>query len=332
MREKKYLIVLTLLLVHAFAIGQTNNKSYSVVGKIAIETSFAKQSSFFKWYYDSTYYEKARLTKNFECLKLYYQSDTATVEAWIYKPIRTSEKKFPIIIYNRGGMGNFGNLEETNLVDFFKMAENGYVVIATKTRFAGANGKYDQHGGVDVDDIVNLKCVYENLSYVDTANLFMYGFSRGGQNTYQASLKTKLNAMVVVAGTADWLSRVDDRREFVEGWDDEDKTQTYEGFSKVFPNWETDSIQILKDRSAYYWADKINTPVLILHSRQDPRVPCSDALKVASKLQEFGKEYEMIIYDELSHSLPFSQFDSYDKMFAWFEKHKTKQEEKTTNR
>jgi dipeptidyl aminopeptidase/acylaminoacyl peptidase len=276
-----------------------------------------------KMYYDSTFYEKARLTEEYECLKLNYQSDTTNVEAWLYKPIKTPNK-LPILIYNRGGMGNFGNLVETNIVDFHKMAENGYVVIASKTRFAGSNGKFDQHGGVDVDDIVNLKTIYENLSYVDTSNVFMYGYSRGGQNTYQASLKIKLNAMVVVAGTADWLSRVDDRREFVDGWDDEDKTQTYEGFAKVFPNWKTDSIQILKDRSAYYWADRIITPVLILHSRQDPRVPCTDALKVASKLQEFNKEYELIIYDEPSHSLPFSQFDSYDRMFAWFEKHKKK--------
>jgi hypothetical protein len=44
-------------------------------------------------------------------------------------------------------MSNFGNLVETNIVDFFKMAEAGYVVIATKTRFPGINGKFDQHSG-----------------------------------------------------------------------------------------------------------------------------------------------------------------------------------------
>ena len=322
MKVKSYIIVLTVILIQVLVFGQAD-KNFKIIEKLRIDTPYSLQNKFMKMYYDSAFYEKARLSKQYECLKLNYKSDTATIEAWLYKPILTA-KKLPLIIYNRGGMGNFGNLVETNIVDFHKMAENGYVVIATKTRFAGANGKFDQHGGVDVDDIVNLKTVYENLSYVDTSNVFMYGFSRGGQNTYQASLKMKLNAMVVVAGTADWLSRVDERREFVDGWNDEDKTQTYEGFAKVFPNWKTASIQILKARSAYYWSDKINTPVLILHSRQDSRVPCTDAIKVASKLQEFNKEYEMIIYDEPSHSLPFSQFDSYDKIFAWFEKHKKK--------
>lgn len=330
MKKKICIIGLTHILIQTFTIGQTN-MNFRIIDKLAILTPYSKQSEFMKMYYDSTFYEKARQTNKYECLKINYKSDTAIVEAWLYKPIKP-HKVLPIIIYNRGGMGNFGNLTETNLVDFYKMAENGYVVIATKTRFAGTNGKFDQHGGIDVDDIVNLKNIYKNLSYVDTLNVFMYGFSRGGQNTYQASLKMKLNAMVVTAAVTDWLRRVDERKEFVAGWDDEDKTQTYEGFAKVFSNWKTDSIQILKDRSAYYWADSIATPVLILHSRQDSRVPCYNALLMATKLQAFNKEYELIIYDEPSHSLPFSQFDSYDKMFAWFEKHKTKSSDKTANR
>lgn len=323
-KEVRILFFLVLLVNYCFA--QEIQNTFQVIGKIEITTPHEKQTDFYKWYYDATFYEKARNTKLFECLKLQYKSDTTSIEAWLYKPVKTSSKKIPIIIYNRGGMGNFGNLEETNLVDFYKMAEKGYVVIASKTRFAGKNGKYDQHGGIDVDDIVNLKTIYESLTYVDTANVFMYGFSRGGQNTYQASLKMKLNAMAVTAGTSDWISRINERREFVDGWDDEDKAQTYEGFAKVFPNWKSDSLQILKERSAIYWAEKINTPVLILHSRQDPKVPCTDALKMAAKLQEYNKEYSMIIYDEPSHSLPFSQFDSYEQMFIWFDKHK-----KTTN-
>jgi len=204
-------------------------------------------------------------------------------------------------------------------------------VIATKTRFTSTNGKCDQHGGVDVDDIINLRTIYKNLPYVDTANVFMYGYSRGGQNAYQASLEMKLNAMVVTASVTDWVRRIEERTEFVTGWSDLDTTQNYLGFAKVFPNWQTDSIQLLIDRSAVYWAHKISTPVLILHSRQDPRVPCMHSIKLAEQLQLFGNDYSLIIYDESSHSLPFSQFDSYDQMFKWFETHKKNNDERTIN-
>lgn len=324
MKFYSFLLYLILFLFRVNSRGQDH--SFRITDKIRIETPYAKQNEFMKWYYDSTFYETARITKDFECLKLLYKSDTSNVEAWLYKPLKISNQKLPIIIYNRGGMGNFGNLAETNLVDFHKMALAGYIVIATKTRFTGEKGKYDQHGGIDIDDIVNLRTIYTQLPYVDTSNIFMYGFSRGGQNCYQASLRMNLNAMAVTAGTADWISRIDDRPEFVNGWADVngDSTMNFLGFRKTIPEWETDSIQALIDRSAVYWVYKINTPTLIMHSRSDTRVLCTDALQMAEQFQLFGKSYSLIIYDEPSHSLPFSQFDSFDQMFIWFEKHKKK--------
>lgn len=45
---------------------------------------------------------------------------------------------------------------------------------------------------------------------------------------------------------------------------------------------------------------------------------------LAAQLQLFEREYEMVIYNEPSHSLPFKYFDSFDRMFAWFEQHKRK--------
>lgn len=317
--------ILVILVLCAFASvceAQSVSDPFFIEGTIQIKTAFHVQGNFVKWYYDSTFYELARQNNNYECVRVFYKSDDTTVEAWLYKPVNISRKKYPLIIYNRGGMGNFGNLEETNLVDFYKMAKNGYVVLATRTRFAGANGKYDQHGGVDVNDIVNLKGIYENLSFIDTGNVFMYGFSRGGQNTYQASGKMNLRAMAITAGTTDWVSRINERREFVEGWTDEDSSMNYLGFASVFPNWQTDSVQILIDRSAIYWANHVNVPVLIMHSRQDNKVPCCNALKMAEQLQKYNKEYSLVIYDEPSHSLPFKYFDSYEQMFKWFDKHK----------
>jgi dipeptidyl aminopeptidase/acylaminoacyl peptidase len=320
-----YSIVLWVLFVLSVqnVLAQKVADSFYFGETITITTPFADQSEFMHWYYDSVFYEEARLTDKYECIQVFYKSDTAMVEAWLYRPKKIEPNhKFPLIIYNRGGMGNFGNLEETNLVDFYNMALHGYLVIATKSRFSGNMGKYDEHGGIDVNDIVNLNHVYHQLNYVDTNNIFMYGFSRGGQNTYQASLKMKINAMVVTAGTTDWVSRINERREFVDGWTDQDSTLNYLGFAKVFPNWNTDSVAILRDRSAIYWADQITVPVLILHSRHDQKVPCCNALKMAEQLQQLNKDYALIIYDEPSHSLPFSQFDSYDQMFKWFEKHK----------
>lgn len=298
-------------------------RRFSVTGNIRLETPYSNQSEFVMWYFDSLFYEKTRQTKDFECLRLNYQSDTATVEAWLYKPLITSGLKLPVILYCRGGMGNFGKLEPYDLVNFQKMAERGYLVLASQYRFLNATGKFDEHGGIDVNDVVNLQVIYKNLPYADTSNVFLYGYSRGGQMCYQSSKYMNVNAIATAAGTSDWFFRINDRREFVEGWHDNASPETdYNGFKTVFKNWQTDSLKILKERSAVCWADQIGAPVLLMHSRLDNRVECEHALRLANQLQIFKKPYSLIIYDEPGHSLPFRYFDSYERMFEWFEKHK----------
>lgn len=297
--------------------------AYKVMGKVAITTPYAAQDEFNKWYFDSTFYERARRTRHYECLRIQYPSDEVQVEAWLYKPKEPGQHRSPLVIYNRGGMGNFGDLTEGDLVNFHKMAEAGYVVLASRYRFVDGTGKYDQHGGVDLHDVLNLPAVYREMPFVDTANVFMYGFSRGGQMCYQASKYMKVNAMATAAGTADWLDRVERRREFVDGWQDaEDPETDYLGFRRVLPNWETDSIRLLSARSAVAWADSIQIPVLIMHSRLDNRLECANSLRLAQQLQAHGKEYALVVYNEPSHSLPFKYFDSYTRMFEWFDAHK----------
>lgn len=316
------LFILGLLIVGTPLKAQTTDP-FVVMDKVRLEMPYHTQNEFVKWYFDSTFYEKTRQTREFECLRLQYHSDTASVEAWLYKPVQIGDTLMPVILYCRGGMGNFGKLEPVDLVNFQKMAEAGYLVLATQYRFAGAIGKYDEHGGIDVNDVVNLQAVYRSIAYADTANVFLYGYSRGGQMCYQASRRMHVNAIATAAGTADWLFRINDRREFVDGWSDADSPETdYLGFKKVFANWDSDSLNILRERSAVYWADQIGAPVLLMHSRQDNRVECEHSLKLAERLQFFKKEYAMIVYDEPSHSLPFRYFDSYDQMFNWFDKHK----------
>lgn len=47
-------------------------------------------------------------------------------------------------------------------------------------------------------------------------------------------------------------------------------------------------------RSATYWADQINTPLLIFHTEADDRVSIAQAEQLAAKLKAAGKEYQFI--------------------------------------
>lgn len=316
-------VLITLTAFPADAFSQETVAPFLIAGKLQVETPYKDAAEFTKWYFDSTYYEMVRLQKDFECLRIYYPSDTASVEAWLYKPVMTEKRHFPVILYNRGGSGNYGALNEGDLVNFYKLASSGYVVLATNYRFAGVIGKYDQWGGSDLNDVLNLENVFRNLPYADTANIFMFGNSRGGQMTYMAAKTMRLNAAAVTAGVTNWQFDMKSRPEFIEGWHDENEPEMdFLGLRHTLPDFDLHAEEYLRARSATEWADSIRCPVLILHSRQDTRVICNHALRLAQQLQHHGKEYQLIIYDEESHSLPFRYFDSFNQILSWFERHK----------
>lgn len=54
-------------------------------------------------------------------------------------------------------------------------------------------------------------------------------------------------------------------------------------------------------RSAVCWADEINVPVLIIHSKGDTRVPYEQAQTMANALQKAGKDCTLITYDDDVH-------------------------------
>ena len=56
-------------------------------------------------------------------------------------------------------------------------------------------------------------------------------------------------------------------------------------------------------RSAVLWADEIKCPILIIHSKLDQRSSFEQAEKMVEALEEAGKEYKFISYEDDVHGL-----------------------------
>ena len=56
-------------------------------------------------------------------------------------------------------------------------------------------------------------------------------------------------------------------------------------------------------RSATYWADEIKCPLLIIHSKQDEKVAFGQAEKMIQALEDAGKEYKFVSYEDDVHGL-----------------------------
>lgn len=314
--KKKLLFILFFVCTQVFSQSGIYN-----VNQIEIKKTYKELSPLGKYRYDSLSYKKARNQKDYVFETFNYKSDDFEISGYLCRPKKTTGKKTPAIIYNRGGTGNFGRLSEEDLPDFYQLAKNGFAVYASNYRFVGKMGKIDQNGGDDINDVINLYEIVKKIDYIDSNNIFMMGVSRGGMMTYQSLKKINLNAAAVIGGVADFKLQSTQRPIFINGWSDLEEEYNYKGLVNILPEFNKNSERYLNERSAVAWADKINTPIYILHSRQDGRVSVAGAIKLVQQLDSFNKEYKFKIYNKKSHSLPYSKFDSFEEIIKWFKSH-----------
>ena len=255
-------------------------------------------------------YDSAVNDSAFEMERLKYSSDNLQVVAYLYKPRNAGGKKYPTIIFNRGGYirGNMGY----ELAPFFhRLALEGFVVIAPLYRQSdGTDGK-DEVGGADMDDLMNILPLAKSLEFVDAKNLFMYGESRGGMMTFQALRNGfPVNAAATFGGFTDFEALINEQPDL------------YNPLIKaIWADFDTKKDEIVKTRSVMAWADKINVPLLLMHGSADKSVNPIQTLNLAQLLQKSKKEYELIIFNGDNHTLTKNQKERDAKAITWFKKH-----------
>ncbi|MCA1625368.1 MAG: prolyl oligopeptidase family serine peptidase, partial [Acidobacteria bacterium] len=149
-------------------------------------------------------FERRKVYTGIDCQRIKYWSDGLKVVGYIWKPKNSQGKKFPLVIFNRGGNRERSKLEPWMAGGFYDFVSNGFVVIGSQYRGVdGGEGK-EEYGGADVRDVLNLIPLAKSLGYADMNNVFMFGNSRGGMMTYLA-LKNNIpvNAAAVMSGVTD---------------------------------------------------------------------------------------------------------------------------------
>lgn len=312
----KFRLLVLIIYLSVIHVGAQHHAEWKLLETIKPTKPYAQLDSFTQWYYPKPLYEEALTQKDFICFRFSYPSDGLTIKGYLYEPVETN-KKLPVIIYNRGGSATFGGLDTLITVELLQWAKAGYIVIASNLRGSEKGKEHlDEFGGADVNDIFNLFPVIESLPNADVNNIFMIGLSRGGMMSYIA-LKQGLpvRAAVVIAGPTDLASDTLRRPEFVNGgaW--------WPGYKKVWKSYSTQYSEHYRKRSAVYWADSIHVPVMIMHSRKDQKVLVREAIKMDSALTAHNKPHELVIYENDGHSLPMNRADRNARIHNFFKEH-----------
>jgi dipeptidyl aminopeptidase/acylaminoacyl peptidase len=256
-------------------------------------------------------YQRAVDDSNFEFQKLKYMSGGFKVVAYLYQPAHVEKRKLPAIIFNRGSTVR-GDIAPELVSFFHRLASEGFVILAPMYRQSDGGEGRDEVGGADVDDLMNVARLASSLGMIDMNNLFMYGESRGGMMTYQAIKRDfPVNAAAVFGAFTDLEALIKFRPEVY-------KPAT---LKQLWPNIDTRRDEIIKSRSALYWPEALDVPLLIMHGGADWSVNPGQSLSLAQKLQDLGKTYELIIYSGDGHILSRNQEDRDRRAIAWFKRY-----------
>lgn len=258
-------------------------------------------------------FEREKAYSGFECRRIKYLSDGLKVVGFIWKPTNTEGKKFPLIIFNHGGsLESGGKLNPWVAFGFYPFVSNGFVVIGSQYRGIDGGEGREEFGGADVDDVLNLIPLAKSLGYVDMNNVFIFGASRGGMETYLALKRNiPVNAVAVVGGLTNLIPESKRRPSLVP-----------DVWSKLIPDFNKRGEELMRERSAVNWAEKIGVPVLLIHGGADWRSDISSqALAFAQRLQELGKTYELIIYANDNHGVSLNREDRDRRIVEWFRRY-----------
>lgn len=225
--------------------------------------------------------------------KFSYLSENYKVKAYISIPLEciNTETPYECIVYNRGGNSRIGWLtdEDTAMI----CAHTGRIVVASQYRGADSSEGRDEFGGADVNDVTALIDLCEQeFDFADINNLCMVGVSRGGMMSYIAARQdSRVKGIVAVSAVSDLFSSFEDRADMRE------LLTNYIGATPEI------SPEEYENRSAFYWTEDINVPVLIIHSKGDKQVSFAQAKSLHTKLTETNPNCTMITYEDSVHGL-----------------------------
>ena len=267
-----------------------------------------------------------------DCQKALADVDIARCEEWNFKSSRgdtiygryylpphfDASQKYPMIVYYYGGCSPSSRYFDGNY-PFPLYAAMGYVVYVIQPSGAAGFGQEfaSRHvntagEGVAQDIIEGTQKFCTDHNYVDARHVGCLGASYGGFMTQYLQTQTDIFAAAVShAGISDHTAY----------WGEGFWGYSYSEVSMANRYPWTDK-QLYVDHSPLYNADKIHTPLLLLHGTADTNVPTGNSIALYTALKLLGRPVALVEVEGENHWI-----QDYDKrikwqntIFAWFAK------------
>ncbi len=294
--------------------------------KLAFTFNSAKHNSDI-WTYDLQTKQLTQVTKSSRSglkqesfvepqLIKYKSFDGREISAWYYKPSLLSRTEFvegvpvngvkqsirrikslPVIVSVHGGPEGQERPSFSPLYQYY--LSRGYAVLATNVRGSTGYGKTFTH----LDDVRKREDSVKDLAYAvewlktnggaDGKRIAVTGGSYGGYMTMAAiTLYPDLFAAAVnTVGIVNWETFLKN----TSGYRRRQREVEYGMLDK--------DIDFLRSISPMAKVDKIKTPLFVIHGKNDPRVPYTEAEQVVEALKKRGAIVQYKLYDDEGHGI-----------------------------
>jgi dipeptidyl aminopeptidase/acylaminoacyl peptidase len=240
-----------------------------------------------------------RFQQSLDCQQFVYKVGDVPVRGFMLKPKQISGKT-PVVIYNRGGNGKYGELLFGSVMhELMPIAEQGFVILASNYRGQHNWGKatvmnagFDEFGGAELEDVKALVPIAQGMKDADANRMAMWGHSRGGMMTYMlAKSMPELKTIVVGAGPTDLAKELEIRPEMENV------------FKGRIPYYKINKTVALQQRSVLFWPEKLpaDLPILIQHGDKDKHVPVTSSELLSMKLKALQHPHKLLIYPGADH-------------------------------
>ena len=255
------------------------------------------------WYQSQVrIYEEMQRDK-LDCFRIVYPGTAGRVTGLAALPKHITEStRLPLVIFNRGGSGEFGRLTAYNVVfPFADLVGAGYAVLASNYRGNDGGEGHEEFGGAEIEDVLSLLELGKRQPWWN-GQAYLLGWSRGGMMTYLA-LKhgAQVNAAAILAGVAE---------------------MSFERFGRHMPGESEGAVRdALEARSAVEWPEALSTPLLLIHGDSDKTVDVAQSRALSEELDMLNYDHRLVIYPAGTHSLSRYHKEIAKEILAWFSAH-----------
>jgi dipeptidyl aminopeptidase/acylaminoacyl peptidase len=248
----------------------------------------------------------------------YKGADGWDIDGFLVKPVGWREgSKYPLILSIHGGPAAMYGVDWFH--EFQVYAARGWAVFYTNPRGSTGYGqKFErgiegEWGGKDYVDVMNgVEEVLRRNPWIDRERLGVTGGSYGGYLTNWIVGHTNVfKAAVTLRSVTNFVS-------------DEGTRDGAYGHKADFGGDLFEKFDLYWERSPLKYAKNVKTPILILHSENDHRVPLEQGEQWFRALKHFGATAEFVIFPRENHNLtrtgePRHLVESLNWQLYWFD-------------